>query len=231
MDWLRILYPRVCLICGKVLAEGKICKECRRELPYCQTPRCCRCGKHLENETQEYCGDCQKKQHRYVKGLAPFIHTGRLRDAVYRIKYKNKREYLDFFVEEIVRHHKKEIMMWGCDLLIPVPLHVKKKRMRGFNQAEVFAKRLSKRLGIPLDCHSLKRIRNTRPQKEFDDVQRRKNLQNAFKVTQNVVKSKKIILVDDIYTTGSTIDACAEALLQAGAKEVYFICLTIGSGY
>ena len=231
MDLLGILYPRICLICGELLSEGKVCKSCRTNLPYCLPPRCCRCGKHIEKETQEYCEDCKKKHHSFTKGIAPFMHTGRLRQSVYQIKYKNKREYLDFFVEEIMKRHKREIELWDCDMLIPVPLHKKKKQLRGFNQAEVFAKRLSKALHIPMNHKTLKRIRNTKPQKEFNDIQRRKNLQNAFKVTDNVVKSKKIILVDDIYTTGSTIDACAEALLQAGATHVYFICLTIGSGY
>lgn len=231
MDLLGFLYPRICPVCGKILSEGKICIGCRKRLPYCRQPRCSCCGKQLYGDMREYCEDCKRKHHKFVKGLAPFNHTGRIRQVVYQIKYQNKREYLDFFVEEIVKRHKKEIDIWDCDLIIPVPLYKKKQRCRGFNQAEVFAKRLSKKLGIPMNNQALKRVRNTKPQKECNDIERKKNLQNAFKVTDNVVKSKKIIVVDDIYTTGSTIDACSDVLLKAGAGEIYFICMTIGSGY
>lgn len=230
MELLNLLYPRTCVICGKVLGKEKICKDCRRELSYCKSPRCCCCGKQLETLEQEYCGDCQKKPHLFRRGLAPFSHVGKIRHAVYGIKYQNQRENIDFFVEEINRHYRKEIGTWNCDIMIPVPLYYKKKRKRGFNQAEVFAKRLSKKLNMSCQTDILVRNRETRPLKELSRKARMENLQGAFTVKKQCVRGKTILLVDDIYTTGSTLDACSAVLRRAGAKEIYFVCMTIGTG-
>lgn len=114
--------------------------------------------------------------------------------------------------------------------MIPVPVSRKKMQKRGYNQAALIARQLAEKTGIPTDLHSLARIRDTIPQKELNHQERRKNLNNAFKMDQNAVKYKKVLLVDDIYTTGSTIDACAVALKEAGVQQVYFISLSIGAG-
>lgn len=90
---------------------------------------------------------------------------------------------------------------------------------------------MSKLINVPIKSNILIRVKNTPPQKELNDVQRKKNVENAFKITGNIVKLNKVILVDDIYTTGNTVDACAKVLLDAGIKEVYVICLSIGTGY
>ena len=101
---------------------------------------------------------------------------------------------------------------------------------RGYNQAELIAKELGKNLGIKVDGNYLKRVVNTRPQKEMSRSERKKNMEKAFKISNSVVKYRKIILVDDIYTTGSTVDACAKVLLAAGACEANCVCLSIGQG-
>ena len=93
------------------------------------------------------------------------------------------------------------------------------------------ADKCSKRLGIPVRKGILLRTKNTKPQKELNDMDRKKNLENAFKIGKNVVKLSKVILIDDIYTTGSTIDACAAVLLRSGIEEVYYVALSIGTGY
>ena len=230
IDLWGILYPRICPICKRIISDRYICRECESSLPYIVQPRCFQCGKPVHKEEQEYCNDCKNKKHIYTKGTQPFLHVGKLKDVVYEIKYNNKREYIDFFVDAMVRCCKKEILSWKPDILIPVPMYRKKQLRRGFNQAGVIAKRLSKPFGIPVCTDCLIRISDTRPQKQLDDIQRKKNLENAFKIRKNIVKSKKVVIVDDIYTTGSTVDACAKVLLEAGAKEVYFVCMTIGTG-
>lgn len=231
MDLLGVLFPRTCPLCGKIIKNTYICNNCRGKLPYITGTRCCKCSKPILGEAKEYCSDCRKGKHIYKKGLAPFLHTGELKYAVYGIKYDNKREYVDFFVDEIVKRYRKEIDSWGCNRIVPVPLYKKKKVKRGFNQAEVIGRRLSKKLSIPYSPNTLIRLRDTKPQKQLNDVQRKKNLEKAFKIDGNIVKLNKVILVDDIYTTGSTIDECSRALLLAGAAEVYFICLSIGAGF
>ncbi len=120
---------------------------------------------------------------------------------------------------------------WNPDALVPIPLHKTRKRKRGFNQAQLLAEKLGKRLEIPVEKRILERTKKTGPQKELNDVQRRANLKNAFQVRQNDVRLKRIVLVDDIYTTGSTIDAAAAVLLEHGAEKVYFLTICIGRGF
>lgn len=238
IDIVSIFYPRRCPGCDEILKynKGKICDLCKPKLKFISEPRCMKCGKQIEKLEEEYCFDCRNKKHNYKKGIALLSHTGIVRKSIYSIKYNNKREYVDFYVEEIIKRYKNEIESWGCNVIIPIPLHKKKALSRGFNQAEVIAKKLSKGLGIPMDKRTLLRVKNTLPQKELNDIQRKKNLKNAFKINRNRRQKskelfKKIILVDDIYTTGSTIDACAKVLLDNGFKEVYYISLSIGTGY
>ena len=106
-----------------------------------------------------------------------------------------------------------------------------KEKGRGYNQAAVFARTLGEKMNLPVEKRMVKRIRNTTPQKELNDVERKINLKKAFQLVPNIVKYRKILIVDDIYTTGSTIDAVAEVLLQAGVDEIYFLCISIGEGF
>lgn len=233
MDIMGVLFPRRCPVCDGILRLGKekICPECKGKLVYIREPRCKKCGKQIEKMEQEYCFDCKKHNHFYEMGIAPFSHTGAVRKSVYAIKYQNKREYLDFYTDEIARLYREEIKEWDCDGLIPVPLHKRKRLKRGYNQAEVMAKKLAKKLELPVYRDGLIRIVDTKPQKELNDIQRKKNLEKAFIMNENIVKLRKVILVDDIYTTGSTIDACTKVLMEHGVKKVYFICISVGTGY
>lgn len=153
-----------------------------------------------------------------------------MRKIIYKFKYSDRRDYADFFAKAIYTNNEKEIKSWNAQVLVPVPVHYKRKLKRGYNQAEILSDRLSDYLKIPIDKHILIRNINTKPQKELSIKERRQNLENAFKITENVVKYKKVILVDDIYTTGSTIDTCAKALLAGGAENIFFISLCIGAG-
>lgn len=233
MDFRGLIFPRRCPVCDSVLKFNSelICKDCKPKLKYILEPRCKKCGKQLISQEQEYCYDCKNKTHIYKEGLAGFSHVGVIKKSIYDIKYSNKREYVDFYVNEISKLYKRYILRWNCDGIIPVPLHFRKKLSRGYNQAEIIAKAFSKELGIKMYSNLLKRHKNTRPQKELNDIQRKKNLENAFKINKNIVELKKVILVDDIYTTGSTIDACAKELLNNGTEEVYYLSISIGTGY
>jgi ComF family protein len=194
-------------------------------------PLCKKCGKKLSDEEEEYCPDCARKKHLYVRGRAAFEYDTLMRASVGRFKYRNRREYADYYVREIVRSCGAAVLAWQADALIPIPLHRSKRRSRGFNQAELIARGVGKSLEIPVCTDLLIRSRRTKPQKELNDLERRANLKNAFQAVGNDVKLKKVILVDDIYTTGSTIDEAAAVLLENGAEKVYFLCICIGRGY
>lgn len=229
---MRVFYPAQCPVCGEKIPhkEGKIHFKCRDELPYINGARCRKCSKEIYDRRAEYCYDCQKRRHLYREGVSLFAHKGKIKNAIYAVKYDNKREYLDFFADELIKEEQERIERWNANMLVPVPLYRRKEIKRGFNQAAEFAKCIGRRMNIRVESGAIERVRQTTPQKELSDVQRRKNLEKAFKVNKNIVKSKKIIIVDDIYTTGSTIDACAEVLLRGGADTVYFITMSIGNG-
>ena len=229
---IRILYPRRCPVCQIIVTEkGYVCRECKQQLPYIKEPRCKKCGKSLDSEVQEYCFDCTKGHHVFDKGIALWQYTKSMKQSIHRFKYDNKREYSDFYIEEILKQYGTWIESLQVDAIIPVPLHRSKQRSRGFNQAELLAKGIGKALQIPVEAKVVERYRKTKVQNVLNDTERKNNVKKAFKIAGNVVKLKKVLLVDDIYTTGSTIDAIAEVLKEAGVEQVYICCLCAGRGY
>lgn len=151
--------------------------------------------------------------------------------SVYRFKYKNKRVYAEFYAAEWERLYGKILRDWAIDVIVPVPLHPHRKRLRGYNQAEALAKALGRRMGIPVESHALRRIHNTRPQKKLNDKERRRNLREAFVLKKSWEEPKRILVVDDIYTTGSTIDSVAQILSRNGKNKVWFLTISIGQGF
>lgn len=165
------------------------------------------------------------KTHFFTSGRAVFLYEKEIRKSVYQFKFHNKREYAGFYVSEMERVCGDEIRTWNPDVIIPIPMYKRKKRQRGYNQAEILAKCLGKRLQIPVDTKSLVRVRKTIPQKSLGRKEREINLKNAFKTSTNALELKKVLLVDDIYTTGVTMDEAAKVLWMAGAEEVHFLVL------
>lgn len=226
-----LLYPPRCPICDEVLELRQlICQECPEEIEYIGEPVCKKCGKPIENERAEYCYDCMKQSHVFETGKAVFHYRGAIKDSLYRFKYGNRQEYAQFYAWETVGRYEAWIRARGIQAIIPIPLHKKRQRKRGYNQAELYARFLGEMLDIPVITNTLYRVRKTKPQKELDDAGRKNNLKKAFKCKENIVQLKYILLVDDIYTTGSTMDAAAEVLKNAGIKKIYCICISIGRG-
>jgi len=227
----NLIFPPRCPVCDGIVKNGKreICESCRPKVKYITEPRCLKCGKHLSEEEQEYCRDCSARPHLYRQGRALYDY-GSVAGAIYRFKYKEKREYGDVFGEELAYFLGDYIRRIRPDALIPVPLYPMKERVRGYNQAKVLAEVLGKHLNIPVESDLVRRNRNTKALKSLNSKERLNNLKNAFILSKNSVKLKTIIIVDDIYTTGSTIDAVSEVLLKAGVENIYFITLAIGQG-
>lgn len=228
-----LLFPRRCPVCHEAVEERgqKICDICRTRLPRVRGAFCLKCGKPLLTEEKEYCRDCMRRKHLFECGRAPFVYDKVMRESIARFKYGGRREYAAFYAEEILRFCAKEMILWKADALIPIPLHPKKRRKRGYNQAELVAKELSKLSGIPMDKGLLLRVKNTRAQKELDDRQRLANLRNAFSVRKGSRSYKRVVLVDDIYTTGSTMDEASRVLKENGVQIIYFLCICVGRGH
>ena len=230
IDWMGdMLYPPRCPICDRVgkLGDRGICSECMHKTKYILPPRCMKCGKHIEDVSEEYCGDCAKGVHYYVRGRSLFAYKD-IAKSLYRFKYKGRREYALVYGREMAYFLGDMIRDWKADALVPVPLYKTRERRRGYNQAELLAGVLGKELGIPVNKDLVKRIENTMPLKMLNPEERLNNLKKAFILMENGVKLKRVIVVDDIYTTGSTIDALAQVLLEWGAEEIFFVTLAIG---
>lgn len=226
-----LVFPRRCPVCDRpVRPYGRlICDECRDMVGYVHGATCYKCGKPLDDDTAEYCADCARSSHIYERGISLFEYRS-VSDSIYRFKYRGRREYADWYGEEMARHLGRAILSVKPDMLIPVPIHESKKRIRGYNQASLIAHRLSDRLGIPVGDDIIRRVKRTTPLKDLTPSERNIILRGAFKLTVNDVKLKTIMVIDDIYTTGATIDAVAEAFAGCGVKHVYFATLATGRG-
>lgn len=228
---LDIIFPRRCPVCGEVVAfGGELAHEkCRARLRYISEPVCLKCGKPILDFGEALCEDCARRRHQYDAGRAVWIYDGTMRRSIAAFKYHGRREYADFYAEQMWAVLEGWLSALRADVVIPVPLNPKKQRMRGYNQAALLAGRIAKKLNCPMDERYLRRTSWTEPQKELSPIQRYMNLKKAFHVSEDANKYDRVLLVDDIYTTGSTIDACAAVLRSAGVQRVYFASLCIGS--
>lgn len=234
-EFLNLVYPRRCPICEEVLApkDKLIHRNCRNQLIFIQEPKCMRCGKPMEQSEQEYCFDCNNHMFHYLRGFPCLKYDKRMSKSISAFKYKGKREFADFYVSELLGLYEEQFKQLKLDVLIPIPLHSSKYKERGFNQAEIIARGISQSIQVPVDTRMLIRTRKTLPQKELNDKERLRNLEQAFELgIKNQSKGyQKVLLVDDIYTTGSTIESCAKLLVLAGVRDVYFTSICIGQGY
>ena len=229
---LDLLFPRRCPLCGKI-SDG-FCKDCAKKLPYVRQPFCFHCGKPLLTSEQEYCLACRTHKYAYTQGRALYHYADPVRESLYAIKYSNKREYLEYFADDIHQHLGSIIAQWKPQVVLPIPMHIRAKRRRGYNQAELLAKYLAKRVDLPVHMDVLKKVRKTANQKELDYRERLINLHGAFAVNTAYIEDgilpwNSVLLIDDIYTTGSTIQEAAKMLRCAGVENIYFITLCIVS--
>lgn len=229
---LKLLWPEVCPFCGRVYQKG-VCPACEIKVKklMIRQPYCMKCGKPLRREEQEYCYDCENTKHYFDRGRALWVHKIPVSHSIYQFKYHNQREFGKYYADEMFRKFEYVIREWKPDLIIPIPLHNRRRRKRGYNQTMLIAVRLGKLMHIPVSEKILKRVRYTNPQKKLDHTTRKKNLSNAFSVENMTSDVKNVLLIDDIYTTGNTINEAARRLKAAGVEKVYFLTVSIGQGY
>ncbi len=236
---LDMIYPGRCPVCdglmaafvidgGKLQAGSCIHRECEGKIEYVRGATCMKCGKPLAKDSlEEYCGDCMRTHHLYDRGFSVFLYRS-ISGSIYRFKYLGRQEYARFYGIATRKLLGKSLKVLGIEAIIPVPMYRDKERKRGYNQALCYARAVSDELGIPMRDDLIRRVRNTVPMKELDVRGRRNNLKKAFIVHQNDVKFKCILIVDDIYTTGSTIDEITHEFRVAGVSRIYFLTLAIG---
>ena len=215
---LNLLFPKWCLGCGK---EGDfICPSCSNTMPRVMPPLCPHCGRPQASSI--LCPRCVGRAAEIDGIRAPFRFDGVVRQAVYKLKYDNLRAIAPF-LGQMLYDYINENRVPG-DVLIPVPLHHKRLRGRGYNQAALLAGKLSELTGLPLITDLLIRQRDTHPQaltKTASD--RQSNVANAFYSRE--LRDREVLLIDDVATSGATLNACAAALKAAGATSVWGLVL------
>ena len=226
-----LLYPRRCPVCDRAVRPfgSLICETCKDRFVYVKQPFCMKCGKELSEETEEYCSDCVKRRHLFDSGRALFAYKSAA-DSIYRFKYKGRQEYGRYYAACMAAWLGEWIVQHEPDAFIPVPIHASKRHVRGYNQAQVLARELGGLMNLPVEDDMVKRVRRTAPMKDLPLAERQNNLKRAFKICRNDVKLKTVIIIDDIYTTGSTIDAMSYELRRAGVEHICFVALAIGNG-
>lgn len=239
-ELLALIFPPRCAVCDGLLLPEEFSRgihaACGKKLFPVGESYCMHCGKPLSSE-EEFCRDCRARLARrgtkpasnIRQGRALFEYRGAARQMMYRFKYANRREYAAFLADTACERWGEWMRACGVEAVVPVPMYRAKKRRRGYNQAELFARAVAERMGLACLPQAVARVRDTQPQKKLNVEERKKNLQNAFQMTEFIVQYKKVLLVDDIYTTGSTAEAVAGQFRRAGA-EVYVLTACIGRG-
>lgn len=233
-----LIFPeeQFCPICLRNHSKnGNLCSECLKRISFIIPPFCRICGRTIRlKDTTEACVQCRQHRLLFTKARAVALYDGLLRECLKELKYRYRPELgfaLGNLLTEWFKLNATKEGFRDCDVLVTVPLHRQKMLQRGYNQAKLLAEPLATYLGKPLyDDEVLSRIKETDRQSSLDAHERHKNLKGVFEVVvPNLIADKKILLIDDILTTGATASEAARALLRAGAIEVKLLTLASGT--
>ena len=244
---LDAVFPAKCLACGsffrpglpgvqdlskrsrfEISLGGYLCASCLAACRPVQSPMCPVCGLMFESRQGEdhLCGSCISHVPVFGKARACGVYEKSFRSLIHLLKYRSRMQLVRPFSELLLETFQRHWAENEVDLAVPVPLHSKRLRQRGFNQAFVLVRTWKRQLGLDIDESALKRVRMTAPQTGLGKKSRLENLKGAFAVgNANRISGKRVLLIDDVYTTGTTADACVGALLKAGAGRVDVLTL------
>ncbi len=228
---LNLLFPRRCPVCHEVAEPPfHICPDCRAHLPYIETRRCVKCGKPVL-PTDRLCEDCRSREHAFDRGLGLLLYDETMRRTMSYLKYHGRKEYGEALGELLAEQTADLAALWCPEVIVPIPLHPRKMNARTYNQAAEIARPLSRAFGVPMRENMLRRRTETAAMKNLNASDRFRNLAGAFEAGGGFRQVKSALLVDDIYTTGATMDAAALALREGGIREIYFLTVCIGGGF
>lgn len=218
-----LIYPRICVVCEAELPgdlPGWICPRCIAGLPWIPPPVCLECGAPLETgaEPDPVCAVCRARRRGFDRAASGLRYSAAARDIVQRLKYQRQLYIAPVLADAVVYAWRNFLDAAPVDMIVPVPLYPRKQREREFNQAEEIAVRAAPAIGAPVRSRALRRIRDTRTQTDLNAAARRDNVKNAFAAAD--VRGRVLLLVDDVFTTGSTLSECARVLRKAGARRI-----------
>ncbi len=224
----NLLTPTTCLLCGCAMRGDLLCAACELALPHLPIGgQCCQqCALPLKTSA-DYCGQCLHKPPAFSRTIIPFRYEYPLDYLIHSFKYRRQLtagRVLGRALENCLQHTYSEQDWPIPDLIIPVPLHWRRRWLRGFNQTEIIGHHLSRQLGIPLYSHLCRRTRHTPTQKGLSRTARQKNLRQLFRVARKgrpIIEGKTVVLLDDVVTTTATTREISRLLIQQGARDVH----------
>ncbi|MFH1046336.1 MAG: ComF family protein [Candidatus Omnitrophota bacterium] len=229
---INLVYPLACAVCGErldPLSARPLCDGCWQSIKFILPPFCRCCGKHLPASAQRYafvCSDCQQARHFFKAARSACAYEGVIKECIHLLKYAQKFALNRPLSALMIGFAQRHLRLDTIDLILPVPLHQVKLRERQFNQATLLARTLAKEFSRDIHEKTLVRIRNTPSQTALTKAQRLKNVAGAFSVRLPAsIDKKRILLIDDVFTTGATVGECAKVLTQAGARSVEILTL------
>lgn len=227
----NVLLPPVCPLCNMLIKEDKktkICVQCRNGFKPITGMFCHKCGKPL-SDGGAHCFQCRNKEYHFEYVRAIGIYEGLLKEAIHKFKYQDKK-YLGVPLGKFMVEYMQNMFPWDeISYVVPVPLHTHNKWKRGYNQTVLLGEQIVKEFNKQMIKENLVRHRKTKPQAELVREERLTNLVNAFSVKNtDIFKQKNVLVVDDVCTTGSTIEECAKILKQSGVNKVWGVTLAHG---
>lgn len=221
---LNVILPPRCPYCGKIVTlEHTLCETCFNKIRFISAPHCRVCGTPFENETDArlnvVCAKCATHKHATRYQRSAIVYDDFSKKIILDFKFHGKTQYAPILLKWLLLAGQD--ILKDIDLIVPVPLSYRRLFKRGYNQSAILAKMLSRQTGISIDLTGLKKCRHTKPQSLLLGNARLSNVKNAFQVVQNEhIKGKRILLIDDVMTTGATLSECTKVLLKAGALSV-----------
>ncbi|HZK57320.1 MAG TPA: ComF family protein [Clostridia bacterium] len=223
--FLDLIYPSktICYICGGALEENakySLCHSCYNNLPFIPDHHCDKCGTPLRMiEDGPICQQCKKTNYCFDRAISVVEYKQDVKILIYKLKYSNHTYLATTFGYIMADKLKQEGIK--ADIIIPIPLHRSKEKERGFNQATLISKYIVEKINIPLNINALIRTKNTKVMHNLTRRERLENVEGAFEVVdKEAIINKDILLIDDIFTTGSTVNSCSKELINNGAKSV-----------
>jgi ComF family protein len=230
-DLSEVIFPPQCLGCAEIMHpfNGQIfCPSCEEKINFITGNICHICGTTFPNSPAEshLCGDCLEKKPYFSYARAIFSYENIILNSIHQFKYKNNISEGEILASFMAGFSFPDIDFADYSLIIPVPLHVKRLRKRGFNQSLILARAIAEEQKIPVDFSLLKRHKFTLTQTGSNKKERKQNIKGAFEVSdKKKISGKNIILIDDVYTTGATVNECAKTMIKAGAQRVSVLTL------
>ncbi len=230
-NFLNLVYPKLCVICGDALdpKDGlRLCRRCVDEIRPNPKPWCARCGRPVER-VGKICVECRRRHHNFKRNYSAYLYDGVMKKSIHQFKYRGKIYLSKLFAKLLIAFLRENTyIIEEIDGIVPVPLSKRRLKEREYNQSDLLARPIAEEFSLPV-LGALDKIRSTRPQSELGKEARANNIRGAFRARdRNAARGKTILLLDDVFTTGSTIDECSRTLLDAGAKGVFSLTLARG---